>query len=363
MKIVHVISGYLPDDSAGTQMQVRDLCHEQRGRGHDVQVFTRVGGTEHDELSLSTSSWEDIPVTRLTNNFLDCDRFELLYTHPIIDQRFDEFLAQERPDVVHVQHLTCLSTSMIEVAKRRGIPVVMTLHDYWMVCPRGQRWHPVDATICEDLDRRRCLPCLQSLWPHLLPKSGGLLRGRWDPSMRKLRRWEGHIRRMLALCDATLTPSAFHRDRFVEFGVDQDRCFAVTNGLSAEHLLAPPRGDAPIHRIGFIGTVLPSKGVHVLVDAFNHLDRSSLELHIHGEAPPYHEKTDYLEELRAGVADGLTVEFHGRYENRDLGAILSKLDLLVVPALADDDRELRRLDLGRAAGEQYPFRSIHGPPL
>ena len=66
MKIVHVISGYLPDDSAGTQMQVRDLCHEQRGRGHDVQVFTRVGGTEYDELSLSASSWEDVPAASLT---------------------------------------------------------------------------------------------------------------------------------------------------------------------------------------------------------------------------------------------------------------------------------------------------------
>ena len=96
MKIVHVISGYLPDDS---------------------------GGTEHQALSLTKDSWEDVPVTRLINNFLDCDRFELLYSHPAIDRRFDSFLADEQPDVVHIQHLTYLSTSMIEVAKTRGVSI------------------------------------------------------------------------------------------------------------------------------------------------------------------------------------------------------------------------------------------------
>ncbi len=333
MKIVHVISGYLPDDTGGTQMQVRDLCHAQRSRGHDVHVFARTAGSEHDELSLSRDSWEDVPVTRLTNNFLDCDRFELLYSHPVIDRRFDAFLADEQPDVVHIHHLTCLSTSMIEVAKKRGIPVVMTLQDYWMVCPRGQRLHPVDGTICEDLDRSRCLPCLRSLWPHLLPRSAGLLRGRFEPSMRKLLRWESHIRRMLDLCDTLVTPSEFHRDRFVEFGVQANRCRVVANGVAADHLLAPPRDDAPIHHIGFIGSVLPSKGVHVLIDAFSRLGRRDLELHIHGETPPFHEKTDYLDQLLTSVVPGLTVEFHGRYENRDLASILAKIDLLVVPAL------------------------------
>ena len=151
--------------------------------------------------------------------------------------------------------------------------------------------------------------------------------------MRKLRRWESHIQRMLALCDALLTPSEFHRDRFVEIGVKAETCRAVVNGLAVDHLLATPRGEAPIRSIGFIGTVLPSKGVHVLVDAFNRLGRSELELHVHGDAPPFHEKTDYLEDLKAAVVPGLVVEFHGRYENRDLASILAKLDLLVVPAL------------------------------
>ncbi len=332
MKIAHVVSGYLPQDSGGTQMQLRDLCHAQRRRGHEVHVFTRLAGDDHSELELTRSDWEGVPVTAVTNNFSDCDRFERVYTHPVIDQRFDAFLDQEDPDLVHVHHLTCLSTTMVEVAKRRSLPVVMWLSDYWLSCPRGQRLYPEDLSICEDLDRERCLPCLQKLWPHLLPE-GALSGTPEDPSMAKLLAWEAHTQRMIALCDATLTPSAFHRDRFLETGIPAERCHVVKYGLPHDELIAPPRGRRPIKHIGYTGMVIPSKGVHILVEAFNLLDRRDLVLDIHGEVLPFHGKTSYLDGLKASVKPGLTVSFHGRFENRDLPQVLAGLDMLVIPSM------------------------------
>ncbi len=333
MKIVHVISGYLPQDTAGTQMQLRDLCHAQRHRGHEVHIFTRRGGSEHDELEITQDEWEGVPITRLTYNFLDCDRFELLYTHPLIDQRFRDFLESVKPDLVHVHHLTCLSTSMVECAKNLGLPVVMWLSDYWLVCPRGQRLHPEDLSICETLDRAgRCLPCLQKLWPHLLP-AGPLSGTVEDPSLAQLVAWEAHVQRMIGLCNATLTPSAFHRDRFLETGVEPSTCHVVTYGLPRDELLAAPRGRRPVRHIGFIGTVIPSKGIHVLIEAFNILGRRELTLDVHGEVVPFHEKTDYLDELKAAIEPGLQVRFHGRYEQRDLPRIFESFDLLVIPSL------------------------------
>ncbi len=225
---------------------------------------------------------------------------------------------------------------MIEVAKDLDLPVVKWLSDYWLMCLRGQRLFPEDLSICEDLDRDRCLPCLQKLWPHLLPKhqpERPEAAPSMDPSMAKLRAWESHVLRMVELCDATLTPSAFHRDHCVEWGTPADRCHVVTYGLPRDELLAPPRGARPIRRVGFTGMILPSKGVHVLVEAFNLLGRRDLELHLYGEAVPFHGKTDYLEELEGAVAPGLEVFFHGRYENRDLPEILGRIDLLVIPSL------------------------------
>ncbi len=333
MKIVHVANGYLPQDSGGVQIHIRDLCEAQSRRGHEVEIFTRAGGGEDDELSLSRDEVESVPVTRLEYNFLDADRFEKLYTNELIDERFRGFLDGARPDLVHVHHLTCLSTSMIRVAKELRIPVVMTLHDYWLLCPRGQRLHPDDLSVCETLDRDRCLPCVHKLWPHLLAAPDPAAAPGEDPSMAKLLAWDAHVREMLALCDATIAVSAFHRDRFVDAGLPPERSHVVANGISAAALRAEPRGRWPIRHVGFIGTVIPSKGVHVLIEAFNLLGREELVLDVYGEVVPYHEKNDYLAELETAVQPGLEVRFHGRYEHRDLPRIFVGLDLLVVPAL------------------------------
>jgi len=337
LHIVHVISGYLPQETTGTQIHVRDLCRGLRARGHDVEVFTRIAGDDHPEFDVSRSEWEGVRVTRITNNFTDVDRFELLYTHPTIDARFDEFLDDARPDLVHVHHLTCLSTSMIEVARKRGIPVVMGLHDYWMVCLRGQRIRPEDLGICDTLDRTRCLSCLNRLWPNLLPVSAtrSLFERvlRRPPSLRKIELWELHVRRMLDACQALTTPSRFHRDRFLEWGIDPARLFVAPYGLVKQELFRDPLAERPIRHIGFIGSVIPSKGVHVLCDAFRRLDRTDLVLHIHGEAPNFHGDTEYIDRLRVLAPLHLDVRFHGRYEQRDLPALLASLDVLVVPSL------------------------------
>jgi hypothetical protein len=66
------------------------------------RLFTRLAGKEYAEFEISRNEWEGVRVTTLTNNFTDLDRFELLYTHPIIDARFEAFLADVRPDLVHV---------------------------------------------------------------------------------------------------------------------------------------------------------------------------------------------------------------------------------------------------------------------
>jgi glycosyltransferase involved in cell wall biosynthesis len=335
VRIVHVINGYLPHDTAGTQIHVRDLCRGLRGRGHDVEIFTRLAGPAHGEFTLSQSAWDGVPVTGLTNNFADVDRFELLYTHPTIDARFDAFLERARPDLVHVHHLTCLSTSMIAVARARGLPVVMSLHDYWMVCLRGQRIRPDDLGICDVLDRDRCLTCLNQLWPHLLPMGPRSLVDRLrrqPPAAEKLQAWERHVRRMLEQCQALVTPSRFHRDRFIEWGAARSQVFVAPYGVSRD-VAGPPRQPRPRRHVGFIGSVIPTKGVHVLCEAFSRLDRADLVLHIHGETPVFHGDATYVDRVRQLVPPHLTVRFHGRYERDDLPAILDALDVLVVPSL------------------------------
>ena len=337
MRVLEVISEYLPEHWGGTQIHVRDLCRGLRARGHDLRVFTALRSDQFEDYLMTDAEWDGVPVTRVTNTLRDVDRFEMIYANPKLDARFAALLWESRPELVHFHHFTCLSTAWIEACAERGIPVVVTLHDYWLVCPRGQRLHPDTNEVCAELDRSRCVRCLNKMWPHLLPVEESA--DARDPSpvtsgsLYSLRRWEEHVHRMLDLAALIITPSRFHRDRFVEWGLDPARCAVVPHGLDTRGLRGEPRGRRPLRTIGYAGTLIPSKGVHVLLDAFQRLGRADLTLAIHGQALLYHGDAGYADRLRAAVAPGLDVRFGGAYRQEELGNVLAGLDALVVPSI------------------------------
>lgn len=326
MRIGHVISDYLPQSRGGTQLHLRDLCRGLRTRGHSCAIFAGERGSGREDWSESQDEHDGVRVTRVTNEFRDFHRFDRLYIHPKIDAAFEAWLDREAPELVHVHHVSGLSSRIVEIAQRRGRKVVLTLHDFWLVCPRGQRIHPETLEICEHIDRETCLDCLAQLWPQLLPVDTDRQLARAH-----LARWESAILAMLRSCDLLIAPSDFHRARFLEHGLDATRLVTVEHGLDHDFLAQEPR-TRPIRRVGFVGTALPTKGVHVLVDAFRKLARPELQLQIWGEIANFHGDTSFGDRLRA-ASDGLDVRFEGSYAHEDLPEILAGLDALVVPSI------------------------------
>lgn len=326
MKIAHVLSDYLPQSRGGTQLHLRDLCRSLRALGHQSAIFAGERGSGREDFHVAQDEHDGVPVTRLTYEFRDFTRFDRLYVHPKVDAHFASWLVDTAPDVVHVHHISGLSSRIVELAQAQGCPVVLTLHDFWLVCPRGQRIHPETLQICEELDRETCLDCLAKLWPHLLPVEDDRPLARAH-----LERWENAMRAMLQRCQVLIAPSDFHRERFVEYGLDAERVVTVEHGLDKASLELAPR-ERPIRTLGFVGTALPTKGVHVLIEAFRILNRPELQLRIHGEVANFHGDTSFAERLRT-ASDGLDVRFEGGYEHEELPRILSELDLLVVPSI------------------------------
>ena len=148
MRILQVVHGFPPAASGGTEVYVRDLAAALAASGDDdVMVFTREADLHRPELSVRSSADGPVRVTTVNNTFQSCASFEASYANPAIERVAGDVLDDWLPDVVHVHHLTCLSTGIPRQAARRGIPVVLTLNDYWLLCHRGQ---------LVDLDGRRC---------------------------------------------------------------------------------------------------------------------------------------------------------------------------------------------------------------
>src|SRR4029453_16294494 len=82
-------------------------------------------------------------------------------------------------------------------------------------------------------------------------------------------------------------------------------------------------------RVGYVGTLVWHKGVHVLIDAIRQMPSDQAEVSIFGDTDTF---PDYTAELRA-AARGLRVRFMGRFERHRVADIYSQLDVLVVPSL------------------------------
>ena len=335
MKILFVCAGYLPSNIGGVELHVAALSRALRSQGHEVLVFCRDYAPARKEYDVVRDLHDGVPVARMNYKFSDCDRFEMIYENPEITRIFKEVFEDFAPDLVHVHHLSCLSTDIVRTVKDAGTPVLFTLHDFWMGCPRGQR---ITASLdpCSEIRLSRCLPCLRELWPSFF-EGGGTTADREKANMADLKRLEDyhdHVRSILESADRLITPSRFMKDIYVRYGIPESHIEVVENGLDHGLFanLSPVR--SPMTRVGYVGSILPSKGVHILIEAFKLIGGSDLRLDIWGEVLPFHKDTNYGHRL-AVLTKGWesSIEFHGRYENADLPGILENLDMLVVPSI------------------------------
>ncbi|HSE83900.1 MAG TPA: glycosyltransferase, partial [Thermodesulfobacteriota bacterium] len=158
MKIVQVIHGFPPHDMAGSEVYTYNLSREL-AKKDQVCVFHRIADPEREEYEMSFGTYDGLNICTINNTFKYCDSFEKTYRNDIISKKFERFLDKVKPDIVHFGHVTALSTTLIEEAKKRKIPVVFTLHDFWLFCQLGQLLKR-DLSLCHGPKDSECARCL-----------------------------------------------------------------------------------------------------------------------------------------------------------------------------------------------------------
>ncbi len=159
MRIVLVNHTFPPFSWAGSEACVYHTARFLRGMGHEVFVFYRYSDPADEEYCLVEETFEGIPVARINHTHRFSRRFERTYLNRAVAAIFGHWLGRVAPDLVHFHHLTNLSIDLPREAKWRGIATVMTLHDYWLLCQRGQLLTPA-LDRCDGPTSSGCRNCL-----------------------------------------------------------------------------------------------------------------------------------------------------------------------------------------------------------
>lgn len=331
MRILLVSHGLPPDSVGGVEQHVSGLSQALVQAGHQVEIFARWNGPEHDQgVTVETSPAGANPaVFRVAYRWQGCDSLAAMYTSLPMADAMATFLQARRAagvtfDVAHVHHLTGMGVDSLQKLREAGVPIVMTLHDYWLFCPRGQMFHH-QGEVCATAPIERCTDCLKKTFPWWLKENG----------REKVEAVQAQARDVLALADRLVVPSARTIPAFVSLGVPAERFTVVANGVDTERLEALPRpggGPGPL-RLGYFGTVMPSKGLAVLIAAVQLLPQGLVELHIHGNAVPYHGDETYLTRCFQQLRPGSAVTYHGPYSLDEMPERMATIDVLAAPAL------------------------------
>ncbi len=327
MRILKIIHGYPPLYSAGSEVYSQSIC-DQLAKRHEVLVFTREEDPFAPDFSLRRVKGESRPERVLVN----MPRGKDGYRHKELDERFAEVLRSFGPDVAHIGHFNHLSTGIVDVLKEASVPIVFTLHDFWLMCPRGQFLQrnfgggAVHA-LCDGQEDRKCAT---SCYASLMSGEVGQHERDEDYWTAWVHQRMRETMRLSERVDRFIAPSRYVMDRFIrDFGLPAEKVMHLDYGFPV-HYLTPSvkRTPSDKYRFGYIGTHIPAKGVNLLLEAFDGLGDAA-ELHIWGA------KDEQSTRALRSMADGKAgIHFHGPYVNHNLAnEVFARVDCIVVPSI------------------------------
>ena len=164
-----------------------------------------------------------------------------------------EALRREKPDVVNVHNLyPFISPAALFECKKAGVPVVMTIHNFRLICPTGLFMR--DGKPCETcLQKGNEWSCIRYNCEHSRLKSlGYALRNMYA-------RWTGAYRKNV---DRFACITAFQRKKLIEAGFEAEKIAVIPNSIEVQEEYSYTLGEY----VAYIGRLSYEKGYDLLIE-------------------------------------------------------------------------------------------------
>ncbi|MFA6993203.1 MAG: glycosyltransferase family 4 protein [Patescibacteria group bacterium] len=312
MKILQVHKFYYPH--RGAESYFFNLIELLEKHGHEVAPFAMADGKNRP------SPYADYFTGKLDVSRPDYSLRSIKKIGKIIYNRqakadASRLVQKFRPDIVHVHNIYHqLSPAVLEAFKEAGLPVVMTVHDFNLICPNYLLY--THGRICERCQGGRFYNCL--LHRCIKDSFGASAVGAAAAYFNRLARiYEKNV-------DLYIAPSQFLKNKLVEFGFPPEKVVVLPHFVPAAK--TPAKGAGKY--ILYAGALRGNKGVKELIRAFREVEFDA-DLQIAGDGP---ERVN-LEKLVQKLGLTERVKFLGQLARPELTAVIRHSRLVVVPSL------------------------------
>lgn len=334
MRIVFVLHQFYPEFSGGTERVVLNLARCAQRAGHYVHVLActmrepishkskakaRLGGAYHEV-------YQGVPVTLIPRSLLPASGDLGFDVAPAMVEQVRDWMRAERFDLVHAVHSMRMSSALL-AAQQCGLPCVVTLTDFFLGCYRINAINAQGEACAGPDEGRTCgRDCLVPPWsePTLLQRhqlARALLQGAAE-------------RVVPSEYVAGFFRAAFPdlHWRVIPHGIDF--LGLVAQGQEADGRQENADGQVTL---GYLGSIVPQKGLHILLQALSRVPSKRLRLRIVGG---FYGDPVYQNDIRKMIASDPRVEWIGQVEPADLAGVLKRMDLLCLPSIVPESFSL-----------------------
>ncbi len=237
-------------------------------------------------------------------------------------QKFEALLEETKPQLIHAHNIYHqLSPSILPEAKKRGVPVIMTLHDYKLVCPNYRLFS--QGKHCEACIKGSYLNCIWKNCYDSYPRS--TLAALESFLHNKV--WHSYRDNL----DLLISPSAYLKSKLVAAGWPEDKIKVLINPAPDYN----PQEDGK--NLLYLGRLTKEKGVDVLLKSLVGTDEY---LDIAGTGP----EEESLKHLAQELNISHQVNFRGHLSGEDLEKIKREAKAIILPSIWAENMSLVLLE-------------------
>ncbi|MEI6529055.1 MAG: glycosyltransferase [Candidatus Falkowbacteria bacterium] len=326
MKILQVNKFYYPKDGVsnyllGLEAKLKDL-------GHEVRVFAM---DNPKNISSDTQKYFVSYLSFDKKGLLNAWRsFARIFYSLEAKRKFSSLIEDYKPDIIHIHNIYHqISPSILSVAKKKNIPVIMHLHDYKLICPNYKLF--TEGSICRRCQGGRYYNCAShKCLKNSYPKSiAATLEMYFHHDIWKI--YKSGVKLFIA-------PSRFMKKTCEEFGWPAEKIICLHNFFNDQGAKnIKTKQDINHEYLFYFGRLSEEKGVNVLLNA---LSENKYKLKIAGEGP---EETK-LKNLSTKLGLNERIEFLGFKSGEELDGLISNAKAIIIPSIWYENMPLNMLE-------------------
>ncbi len=342
MNVLIISHGHPKFNKGGGEIAAYNLYKELNKKGintfflaaHKINEIVH-GGTPFNAIA----DKEILYYSTMKDYFLN-----IIQNRAVVWNEFYELLDYISPDIVHFHHYIHIGIEHIKAVKNwarkrnKNVKIFLTLHEYIAICfNNGQMIKKNTNKLCYESNPIDCNRCFSNI------------------STTQFKMRELFYKSYFDDVDLFIAPSEFLRERYIKWGVEENKIIMLDNGQPVRKKLPKRSLNIGENRrvFAYFGQINPFKGLDILLESLDFMskeERDDILIYIHGSGLE-NQPEDFKNKINKYMKKySKNIKYFGPYEMEDLENLMESIDYVVMPSIWWENSPLviqEALSLGR----------------